>query len=159
MADFHSWFQSNWSSLIGAAGIIGSLWFSAISVREDCRARQVANLLALDERHQALWGEAQQRQDLKRILSDRVDILARPLAPEEDVFLRRLILYFETGWRLEKIMDRGELRILASDAGEFFSLPLPRAVWEKTKQFRNPRFVRFVSRSLEAAGHLRQPVT
>jgi hypothetical protein len=38
---------------------------------------------------------------------------------------------------------------LALDAGEFFSLPLPRAVWEKTKKFRNPRFVRFVERAMK----------
>ena len=109
----------------------------------------MANLLALDERHQNLWGEAQGRPDLKRILSKEVHVLTEPVTIEENEFLQRVILYFETGWRLEKIMDRGELKILALDAGEFFSLPLPRAVWEKTKQFRNPRFVRFVEKAMK----------
>ena len=154
MADFPSWFQDNWSSIIGAAGIIASLCFSAVTTREDCKSRQVGNLLALDERHRALWGEAQQREDLKRILSDHADILAKPPTPEEEVFLRRVILQFETGWRLEKIMNRGELDTLALDASDFFRRPLPKAVWEKTKQFRNPRFARFVDRALDRRGRL-----
>jgi len=61
----------------------------------------------------------------------------------------QIVQQFETGWRVEKILNRRELRILAGDAANFFRLPLPRAVWEKTKQFRNPRFVRFVDRALE----------
>jgi hypothetical protein len=129
-------------------GIIGSLWFTAANFREDSKNRLVSNLLAIDERHRALWSEAQQRQDLKRILSQEVDVLAKPLSPEEDVFLRRVILHFETGWRLERILDRGEMKLLARDAGDFFSLPLPHAVWEKTKKFRNPKFVRFVERAM-----------
>jgi hypothetical protein len=38
---------------------------------------------------------------------------------------------------------------LADDVRGFFSLPLPRAVWEKTKANRNRQFVRFVERALK----------
>ena len=62
--------------------------------------------------------------------------------------MRRMVLFFANGWQLEKALKRGELKLLARDAGEFFSLPLPHAVWEKTKQFRNPKFVRFVEQAL-----------
>ena len=60
----------------------------------------------------------------------------------------QIVQHFETGWRVEKIMKRGELKFLARDAANFFRLPLPRAVWEKTKVFRNPKFVRFVERAM-----------
>ncbi len=148
MADFLTWLQNNWATAIGAAGIIASLCFSAITTREDCRSRQVANHLSLDEWHRTLWGEAQQRADLKRIMSDEADMLDQPLTLEEDVFLRRIILHFETGWRLERIMNRGELKVLALDVADFFRHPLPRAVWERTKKYRNPEFVRFVEKAL-----------
>jgi hypothetical protein len=46
------------------------------------------------------------------------------------------------------ILERGEMKLLAKDAGSFFKLPLPHVVWDKTKEFRNPRFVRFVERAL-----------
>jgi hypothetical protein len=40
------------------------------------------------------------------------------------------------------------LKEMKSDIRDFFALPLPRAVWEKTKVCRNQRFVRFVERAL-----------
>ena len=33
---------------------------------------------------------------------------------------------------------------LRKDVGSFFSLPIPGAIWEKTKQFQNRDFVAFV---------------
>jgi len=148
MAVFLSWVQNNWSSFVGAVGIIGSLLFTAAYFREDSKNRQVTNLLAIEDRHRAFWCEAQQRKDLKRIFSHEAVALEQPLSKEEDLFMRRMVLFFANGWRLEKALKRGELKLLARDAGEFFSLPLPHAVWEKTKQFRNPKFVRFVERAL-----------
>jgi len=131
-------------------GIIGSLLFTAASFRADAKNRLITNLLALDERHRTLLSEVKQRPELKRILSENVDLAAQPLTPEEDVSMWQIAQQFETGWRVEKILNRGELKSLARDAANFFRLPLPRAVWEKTKEFRNPRFVRFVERALKA---------
>ena len=148
MTGFLSWVQGNWSSVIGAVGIIGSLLFTAGYFRDDSRNRLVTNLLAIEQRHRSLWSEAQQRKDLKRIFSRETVVLEQSISTEEDFFIRRVILHFETGWRLERIMDRGELNLLSQDAGELLSLPLPRAVWEKTKKFRNQRFVRFVEQAL-----------
>jgi hypothetical protein len=158
MADFSSWTQSN---VVEAAGIIGgllftgvNLLFTALSLREDSKNRLISNLIALDERHRALWSDVKQRPELKRILSETVDLIAHPLTPEEDVSMWQIIQQFETGWRMEKILNRGELKNLSKDAASFFSLPLPHAVWEKVKQFRNTKFVLFVDRALEAAGRL-----
>lgn len=148
MEDILNWFASNWAAAIGALGIIASLLFSAITTREDCRARQVANLLALDERHRALWREAEQRQDLKRILSGQVEDLSQPISPEEELFIRRIVLHFETGWRLVRLMHCTELDALAQDAADLFQCPLPRAVWERTKKYRNSKFVRFVEKAI-----------
>jgi len=131
-------------------GILGSLWFTGAYFRDDSKNRLVSNLLAIQERHRVFWAEAQQRPDLKRIFSNEVDTTAAPLTAEEEVFLRRTVMHFETGWRLEKILNRGELKLLGRDVAEFFRLPLPRAVWEKAKEFRNPKFVRFVERALKS---------
>ena len=112
------------------------------------RNRLITNLLALDERHRALWGEVKQRPELKRILSANADLVAQPLTPEENVSMWQILQQFETGWRVERILNRGELKFLARDIAEVFSYPLPRAVWDNEKQFRNPRFVRFVESAL-----------
>jgi hypothetical protein len=161
MAEFSCWFRDNWPSAIGAAGIIGglvftgtNLLFTAASFRADAKNRLITNLLALDERHRALWSEVKQRPELRRILSENVDLASQPLTPEEDVSMWQILQQFETGWRVEKILNRGELKSLARDAAEFFSLPLPRAVWDKEKSFRNPKFVRFVEQALDRNARL-----
>lgn len=152
MTDLSSWFQQNWSSVVSAAGIIGSLWFTGAYFRQDSKSRQFSNLLAIDERHRVLWGEARQREDLKRVFSADADVVAEPITLSEEEFLRSVIVHFETGWRLEKIMNRGELEALAKDTADFFSLPLPKAVWGKTRHVRNSQFVKFVERALEGRG-------
>jgi hypothetical protein len=161
MAVSSSWLENNWSNVIGAAGIIGGLLFTGINslftaagFREDAKNKLITNLLALDERHRALWSEVKLRPELKRILSKNVNLVAQPMSPEEDVSMWQIIQQFETGWRVEKILNRGELESLARDAAEVFSHPLPRAAWEKEKRFRNPKFVRFVERALDQSRNL-----
>jgi hypothetical protein len=56
-----------------------------------------------------------------------------------------------TAWRVARTGGVVTLKELATDARGFISLPLPRAVWEKTKGTRNPRFVRFVEWTLAKA--------
>lgn len=151
MDGFLLWLQNNWAAAIGAFGIIGSLLFTAASFREDSKNRLVTNLIAIDDRHRKLWTEARQRHDLMRVFQKQADLAAQPMSVAEAEFLDSAILHFETGWRIERILNRGELKLLARDAGDFFSLPLPRAVWENTKRYRNREFVRFVNRALAKA--------
>ena len=80
----------------------------------------------------------------------KADLVAQPMSVAEAEFLDSAILHFETGWRIERLLNRGELKLLARDAGDFFSLPLPHAVWENTKRFRNRKFVRFIETALKA---------
>jgi hypothetical protein len=149
MADFLPWIKDNWFSLLQTVGILGSLWFTGASLHHDSETRQVANLLTMSERHRILWDEAYQRPELARVFKEDAILSAPPTLAERE-FLNLVIVHFETGWRVANATDKEELRTLARDAGEFFSLPLPRAVWDKTKAFRNPKFVRFVERALES---------
>ena len=71
---------------------------------------------------------------------------AKRLAEEE--FLNLVMAHFLTSWRIAKVGGIITLKELAADVQEFFNLPLPRAVWEKTKAFRNQRFVKFVEHAL-----------
>jgi len=142
-----SWVNSNWFAVLQTVGILGSLWFTAQYFRQDSRTRQIANLLAMAERHEALWLKAQEDPKLSRILEDMPD-LSKPPTTAEREFLNLIILHFQSGWRVARTTDNDELKSLSLDAGAFFRLPLPRAVWEKTKKFRNPKFVRFVERAM-----------
>jgi hypothetical protein len=44
MGDMGQWISENWFNLFSAVGIIGSLWFTAVSLRSDTKTRRIANL-------------------------------------------------------------------------------------------------------------------
>lgn len=107
-------------------------------------------LMTQEKWHRALWQEAENREELKNVFLD-APLPARgcALSVAETEYLNRVILFYQTSWRIAGLVDRAELELLSMDAGEFFSLPRPRAVWEKTKRFKNPYFIRFVERALK----------
>ncbi len=159
MAGFSPWAEGNWFNLIQSVGIIGSLWFTAASFqsnskdrREDTKARKVSNILALSQRHREIWADSYKRDDLKRIFLKQVDLEAQPATIAEIEYLRERAIDFEDGWEIALLTNPEKLRPLALDACEFFSRPLPRLVWEQTKEFRNPKFVLFVERAIERSG-------
>jgi hypothetical protein len=150
MAGLPSWVEGNWFSVAQTIGIVAGLWFTAASFRQDSKAKEVRNILALGEQHRALWNEAYQRKDLGRIFLADLD-LTQPASVAEEEFLNLAIVHFETGWQMAKKGTVLTPETLAADMRGFFSLPLPRTVWEKTKTTRNPRFVRFVERALRGS--------
>lgn len=147
MANILSWINLNWFSIVQALGIIAGLVFTAASFRQVAKGKEVENLLSIAGQHRELWSEARERPELSRILQERAE-LEKPITVEEEEFLNLAIVHFETGWRLAREGTVLTPQTLARDARGFFSLPLPRAVWEKTKQFRNRKFVRFVEQAM-----------
>jgi hypothetical protein len=147
MEGLNSLVEGSWFNAIQTAGILGGLCFTALHFRQDIKTRQVSNLMAMSERHERLWLKAHEKPELSRILAEEVDFSKPPTIYERE-FLNLIIIHFQNGWRVAKTTDVEELKSLATDAGNFFSLPLPHAVWEKTKKYRNRRFVRFVERAM-----------
>jgi hypothetical protein len=69
----------------------------------------------------------------------------------EELFLNEAITHYMTGWRIAKSGGITTLNELRTDVKWFLSLPLPHAVWEKNKGFKNRKFVRFVRKALANA--------
>ena len=147
MAGVLHWVDSNFN-VIQTIGILGSLWLAVIAAHREARAKEGENLLTIAEQHRVLWSEACNRKDLQRVFLADVD-LARPMSIAEAEFLRMVISHFQTIWLIARSGGLLTLHELALDAGDFFRLPLPRQVWEETKKFRNPKFVRFVERAMK----------
>ena len=143
-----TWEGPHWALMIQSAGVIGSLVFTAIAITNDARERKIANLLTMAANHREVWDQLSCRSELSRVLEPNRDLVAEPPTTAESEFLRSAIAHFLTGWRIVKAGGAIREKELAADARGFFSLPLPRAVWEKTKRFRNQRFVRFVEKAL-----------
>lgn len=141
---FFAWLDLNWFSLVQSIGIIGSLWFTAAALCRESRARRVSDLLELTGHHRELWAEVHRRPELGRIVQAEVDLVGSPISTAEEEFLNLVIVHFHTGMLLAQEGSSLGLDGLAKDAGAFFALPIPRAVWERTKENRDPRLVTFI---------------
>lgn len=104
----------------------------------------------MSERSDALWDKIENNPALGRVLSYKAD-LSSPATVAELEALTKIFKLFQDGWRVASATDRDELTALAIDIADFLKRPLPRAVWEQKKRFKNPKFVRFVTRAIEAA--------
>ena len=138
------WVREHGFDLLGAVGIIASLGFTAFSVRKEESSRRIGNLLALTAAHRDIWTQLFTRPELGRILEALPDLTQKAVTNEEALFVTFLVLHLNATWQA---MDEGMFRTrqaVARDVRWFFSRPIPRSVWDKSKAFQDPEFVRFV---------------
>ena len=142
------WIGEHWFDLLQSVGIIGSLIFAAHAFRIDAKARYITNLIEFLKEHREIWIELYRHPALLRIFESKPDLQSKPMTPEEDTFVGFLILQLNASYQAMKngmfISPQG----VRKDIQEFFALPIPRAIWEKTKTFQNDDFVEFVERCL-----------
>lgn len=152
MGGISSWVEVNWFNIIQTVAIMASLWLTAAAATREAKAKEIENLLTIAQNHRELWSGVSQRRELDRIFKADADILSTPTTVVEEEFLNLVMVHFQMGWRIANAGGITTLEELAADVRGFFSLPLPSAVWEKTKKFRNKNFVRFVDRAIERRG-------
>jgi hypothetical protein len=143
-----SWVGENWFNLIQTVGIVGSLLLAMAAAKREAKTREIENLLTISDHHRELWSGARQQAELERIFREDDQSLNLPVTVAEAEFLNLVMAHYLTSWRISNIGGIITLKELAADLRDFLSLPLPRAVWEKTKESRNRKFVRFVERAL-----------
>lgn len=143
-----TWLSQNWFNAVQTLGIVGSSYFTLTVLRRDLRSRRVADYLALTQQHRELWSELHRRPELARVTHVEVDLLAAPISEAEEEFLMLAFNHFHTGWLLVRQGGLISMKTLSADARAFFSLPLPRTVWEQTKHSRDPEFLRFIDQAL-----------
>src|ERR1043166_1979638 len=85
---FLQWAIHNWFTLLQSVGIIGSLLFTAASLRLDAKARQVGNLMPITKNHREIWGELYERPELARVIDAGVDLEHAPMTREEAPLIR-----------------------------------------------------------------------
>ena len=141
---FSRWVAENWFNLLQSTGIIAGLLFTAHSLRSETKTRRIANLLSLTQGHRDIWKQLFSHPQLDRILSPNTDTENKPVTREEEVFVNLVILHLSVVFHAM----RDELTIkpegLRRDVWWFFSLPVPRAVWEKMKILQDDKFVAYV---------------
>lgn len=150
--DWMGFLGDNWFALAQSLGIIGGLAYNAVALRKDVQARRTADQILLTEQHRELWSEVHRRPELMRLLDPDADPDFQPLTPVEEHYLRLVFVHFHTGWLIaqsgQSLIPVG---VLATDAGHFFKLPAPAALWAEVRKMHQPEFVTFVDRAVAAA--------
>ena len=141
---FFQWAAQNWFSLFESAGIIGGLLFTAITVHADAQARRIGNLITLTQHHEEIWTHLYTRPELARVLDQTVNLKLALVTDEEKLFVNLLILHLNSAYHAMRVGMFIKPEGLQRDIQMFFSLPIPKTVWETTKQFQDEDFVRFV---------------
>ena len=129
---------------LNAFGIIASLVFTATSLRSETKTRQIANLLKLTHNHRELWSELFSQPDLKRVLDMSADLSAHPITLKEHFFVNMAIQHLNSAYQAMKSGLVIEPEGVSEDIRWFFSLPIPKAIWDKIKLLQNDDFTEFV---------------
>jgi len=139
-----NWLANNSFNLLSAVGIIGSLWFTAISLRSETKTRRIANLLTITANHREVWKTFVDNKDLARVLDPSADTVKQPVTDAERMFVT--FVTFQMSSTFYAMNDRLVVQVegLRRDIAKFFSKPIPGEVWGKIKALQNDDFVAFV---------------
>lgn len=144
-----NWLATNWFDLLSSVGIIASLMFTAFALHSETKTRRIANLLSITANHRDVWKEFLHSPDLARVIDPKADVVKEPVTPVEEQFVGLVIahvnsVYYASHDSLVIKWEGGRL-----DIAQFLSLPVPKAVWSKTKLLQNQDFAAYIESSLK----------
>jgi hypothetical protein len=143
---FTDWMSHNWFPLVQTGVLASGLLLIGIALLFDARARRVANLIQLTEQHRDLWERMFVQPELTRILDPGADPANTAVTAHEEAFVVFIILHLSSTYYAMRSGFFRKPHGLRKDIVRFFSLPIPRAVWEKVKFLQDAPFVEFVER-------------
>jgi hypothetical protein len=143
------WFAENGFNLLSAVGVVGSLLFTAISFRSETKTRRVANFLSVTTNYREIWKTFLNQPKLSRVLDAAADVTGQPVTAEEEIFVNMLILHLSTTFYAMNDELLVKLEGSRQDIAQFFCLPVPAAVWAKTKPLQNHDFAAFIESALK----------
>jgi hypothetical protein len=146
------WISQHWLDVLQSIGIISGFWFTAHTIRKEGVARQIGNLLTITQQHHSIWKELYDRPHLSRILDSSASLEAVPITHEEKLFVTMLVIHLDGVHRAMKAKMFIKLEGLRKDIENFFSLPIPRAVWKDLKPLQDRDFVNFIENCLNDSG-------
>lgn len=141
---------AHWFDLLQTAGILVGFFTAIDSLWADTRERKIANLFALTKAHREIWSRLYDREELGRVLAWSVNLEREPATPEEELFVHTLILHLRTAFKARDLGMQFDDDAVEADIRQFFSRPIPNAVWEQTKAFQDRRFIEFVDSALKS---------
>lgn len=140
------WLQIHLLDLLQSVGIMGGLVFTAVAFRADSKVQRMTNLRSFTKDHREIWTRLYDQPKLARIMEPQPDLAQHPVTLDEELFVKFVILHLSD---FQETLKQGLLFApegLQKDVGDFFSLPIAHAVWEKLKPLQDQDFVAFVER-------------
>ena len=138
------WLSNNVFNLLTAVVAVGSLWFTAISLRSETRTRRIANLLSITANHREIWTIFLNDRALARVRDASANTTKQPITDAEWIFVNLVIQHIHSVYRAMNDQLVVKIEGLRRDIAQFLSLPIPSAVWERIKILQNDDFVAFV---------------
>lgn len=142
--------SENWIMLAQTGGIIGAFLVAYRQSRIMVKSNRLQAWAQIISSHRDLWKSWLDNPKLARILEKDVSFNNQPITAVEERFVVMVInnlafAYFASVEGLVPISKEDEL-----DTKMFFNLPIPKKVWENTKQFRTKRFVEYVENIMKS---------
>jgi hypothetical protein len=150
-----NWLWDNWFALLQSVGIVGGLIYTGRVVHTDAKVRRVQNLFSLTRQHREIWSMLFEHPGLGRVLEPKLDLSKEPITREEKLFVTFLIFHLSNSYRANLAGFFVSPESLSKDIHAFFSLPIPAAIWKRTKALQDQDFVSFVESSLTNPPHIR----
>lgn len=138
------WLANNSFNLLSAVGVIGSLWFTSISLRSETKTRRISNLIAITANHRDVWKVFLANNELARVRDAFANTAKQPITDAERIFVNMVIQHINSVYFAMNDQLVIKVEGLRRDIAQFFSLPIPSEVWEKIKVLQNDEFVAFV---------------
>jgi hypothetical protein len=138
------WLADNSFNLLSAVGVIGSLWFTSISLRSETKTRRISNLIAITANHRDVWKVFLTNKELARVRDAFANTAKQPITDAEGIFVNMVIQHINSVYFAMNDHLVVKVEGLRRDIAQFFSLPIPSEVWEKIKVLQNDEFVAFV---------------
>ncbi len=148
------WLAQNWFDLLQTVAITTGLFATVHNIRADRRERMVTTQFRIAAAHREIWSRLADNPSLDRVLSEDVDLAGNPMTIEEELLVQFLILHLRATFKARRAkMDFADDQI-GLDTRAFFTLPIPREVWRRSRPFQDAEFVEFVESTLvdRAAG-------
>jgi hypothetical protein len=141
-----NWVQTHWLDTLQSLGIVAGLSFTGLSSFREHRSRRIQNLLSINSNHRQIWMQVFTHPQLFRVLSPKADVRRKPVTPTEGIFVNLIILHLTTVFAAMRSGLLKKPQGTDADLKEFFSLPIPRQVWQDTLKYRDKDTRRYVER-------------
>jgi len=148
-----AWLDHNWFALAQTGILTSGFFLLSFALLFQARARRITNLIKLTHQHRDLWERMYLQPELTRILDPKADLATEGITPEEQMFVVFIILHLNTTYFATRAGLFQKQDSVGKDIERFFSLPIPRVVWEKVKVLQEPPFAKFVERHLPPHDH------